>query len=238
VKNQYVGDINDFRKYGLIRTLSGEGELKPGVCWMLTPGDGRTDGRFLDYLDEPHQWRDFDAKAFDTMRQIIHDHKRRDVSLVKESGVLPRAKFFAPVLHDDRESRVSYFTDAKAALRGVELLFFDPDNGIEVPSVPLGRRRSQKYLYLSEVPAFLTANCALLIYQHFPREEHQSYMQRRATEISQALGHVSVCSFRTAYVCFFLVIRTPSMRRYFRERITDLERQWNGQFQVQWHGNG
>lgn len=237
VKNQYVGDINDFRKYGLIRALTGEDELKPGVCWMLTPDDGRTDGRFLDYLDKPRQWRDLDAKAFDAMRQIVHEHKRREVSLVKESGILPRAKFFAPILHDDRESRITYFVSAKAALRGVDLLFFDPDNGLEIPSVPFGRRRSQKYLYWAEVPEFLSADCALLIYQHFPREERQSYMRRRASEISQALGHVSVCTFRTAYVCFFLVVRTPSMHRHFRDRISNLERRWNGQFQVQWHGN-
>jgi len=238
VKNQYVGDINDFRKYGLIRTLTGEGELRSGVCWMLTPDDGRTDGRFLDYLDEPQQWRGFDTKAFDAMHQIVHDHKRRDVSLVKDSSVLPSAAFFAPVLDDDRESRASYFAGAKVALRGVQLLFFDPDNGLEVPSVPVGRKRSQKYLYWSELPQFVAADCSLLIYQHFPREERQSYIRRRAAETAQALGHVSVYSFRTAYVGFFLVVRASSMSRFFRQRIKELERQWNGQFQVEYHSNG
>ena len=47
MKNQYVGDVNDYRKYGLIRALIGDQDIKVGVCWMLTAPDGRTDGDFL-----------------------------------------------------------------------------------------------------------------------------------------------------------------------------------------------
>ena len=43
MKNQYFGDINDYRKYGLIRLLADGGKIKAGVCWMLTPDDTRTD---------------------------------------------------------------------------------------------------------------------------------------------------------------------------------------------------
>jgi hypothetical protein len=41
VRNQYFGDINDYRKYGLIRALTNHGELRTTVCWMLTPDDGK-----------------------------------------------------------------------------------------------------------------------------------------------------------------------------------------------------
>lgn len=40
VKHQYVGDINDYRKYALLRALSAGGANRIGVCWMLTPDDG------------------------------------------------------------------------------------------------------------------------------------------------------------------------------------------------------
>ena len=46
MKNQYFGDINDYRKYGLIRILSNSGIIRTGICWMLTPDDTRTDGKF------------------------------------------------------------------------------------------------------------------------------------------------------------------------------------------------
>jgi hypothetical protein len=35
VKNQYFGDVNDYRKYGLLRVLTNGGEIKTFVCWML-----------------------------------------------------------------------------------------------------------------------------------------------------------------------------------------------------------
>ncbi len=51
MKNQYFGAINDYRKYGLLRILSGAGEVSTGVCWMLTPSDGLTHGQDTDYLN-------------------------------------------------------------------------------------------------------------------------------------------------------------------------------------------
>lgn len=36
MKHQYVGDINDYRKYTLLRLLSSGGTNRIGVCWMLT----------------------------------------------------------------------------------------------------------------------------------------------------------------------------------------------------------
>ena len=40
MKNQYFGDINDYRKYGLLRLIAKKTGLKIGICWMLTPDDG------------------------------------------------------------------------------------------------------------------------------------------------------------------------------------------------------
>ncbi|HUW95833.1 MAG TPA: hypothetical protein VMW58_08590 [Anaerolineae bacterium] len=37
MKNQYFGDINDYRKYGLLRILTNLGEIKTAVCWVRTP---------------------------------------------------------------------------------------------------------------------------------------------------------------------------------------------------------
>ena len=60
MKNQYFGDINDYRKYGLIRILSDGGIIRTGICWMLTPDDTRTDGKFTQYLINPEEYKKFD----------------------------------------------------------------------------------------------------------------------------------------------------------------------------------
>ena len=43
MKNQYVGDIGDYGKYGLLRFLAGHG-IKIGINWYLTKDDGSADG--------------------------------------------------------------------------------------------------------------------------------------------------------------------------------------------------
>ena len=45
MKNQYVGDIGDYGKYGLLRFLSNHG-IRIGINWYLTENDRSNDGRF------------------------------------------------------------------------------------------------------------------------------------------------------------------------------------------------
>ena len=85
MKNQYFGDINDYRKYGLIRVLSGCGELSTGVCWMLTPDDGGSDGRKIEYLGKPEKWRLYDPALFDSLLDQIVVRQRREVDGAAES---------------------------------------------------------------------------------------------------------------------------------------------------------
>lgn len=65
MKHQYVGDINDYRKYALLRALSSGGTNQVGVCWMLTPDDGGADGAKLAYPGSRN------ASATSTLRYSI-----------------------------------------------------------------------------------------------------------------------------------------------------------------------
>lgn len=71
MKNQYFGDVNDYRKYGLLRALTGMGRISTAVCWMLTPDDGSTDGKFVNYLKDPKRWRHLDPELFDKLREAV-----------------------------------------------------------------------------------------------------------------------------------------------------------------------
>jgi len=71
VKNQYFGDINDYRKYGLLRCLANEGRFRIGMCWMLTPSDRSSDGQQPLYLTSPSVWRSLDPSLFDVLRDAV-----------------------------------------------------------------------------------------------------------------------------------------------------------------------
>ena len=40
MKDQYFGDISDYRKYGILRALRSKVQGTLLVAWMLTPDDG------------------------------------------------------------------------------------------------------------------------------------------------------------------------------------------------------
>ena len=204
MKNQYFGDINDYRKYGLLRVLSGDGEISSGVCWMLTPSDGRTDGQFLRYLDQRAKWRDFDPDLFDHLHRCVKVENERDIRFVEDSDALLNTRFFSQVLSDDARVRADYFAEMLESFRGSALVFFDPDNGFEVPSKPLGRKDSSKYLYWREMSNTYTSGHSVLIYQHFVRENRESFVERIAAKICAETNAAAIYSFRTPNVVFFL----------------------------------
>ena len=75
MKNQYFGDVNDYRKYGLLRGLVEERQ-KLGVCWMLTPSDGTSDGQKIRYLKEPERFRHLDPTLFDRLEGLVGSSRR------------------------------------------------------------------------------------------------------------------------------------------------------------------
>jgi hypothetical protein len=56
MKVQYFGDINDSRKFALLRLLSEFGQFKIGVCWMLTEPDDSKEGGNRSYLQREDIW--------------------------------------------------------------------------------------------------------------------------------------------------------------------------------------
>ncbi|MBN9076322.1 MAG: hypothetical protein BGN87_05235 [Rhizobiales bacterium 65-79] len=101
MKHQYVGDINDYRKYALLRALSSGGANRVGVCWMLTPDDGGADGGKLAYLGQPERHRRFDPELFDILTRAAAEPDRRRLQSIEDSGAIPGAAYYNETLPDD-----------------------------------------------------------------------------------------------------------------------------------------
>jgi len=234
MKNQYFGDINDYRKYGLLRLLTNGGQIKTAVCWMLTPDDRRGDGGFIDYLEEPHRWREYDAALFDHLRELVQTQNLRDVRGAETSAVLPSCRFAPGFVPDDADGRARYMDAFMDLARGCGLVFFDPDNGMEVKSKPVGRRDSSKYLYWHEIEDFWKAGQSLLIYQHFPRVPRDLFIEAKARELVHRTGAQEVISFRTSHVVFFLVLQAKRLDD-FRKCSEKVKKSWRDQIRVACH---
>jgi hypothetical protein len=109
------------------------------------------------------------------------------------------------LLVDEPTQRRRYFDAFLRRSAGRGLVFLDPDNGLEVKSVPRGRRDSCKYLYWDELAETYRAGHSVLVYQHYPRVSRQDYRWRLARETGRRLGATEVWQFSTPHVVFLLV---------------------------------
>ena len=234
MKNQYFGDINDYRKYGLLRLLSGSGQIRTAVCWMLTPDDGRADGGFITYLQEPDEWRHYDPPLFDYLRDLVLDENLRDVRGAETPAILPSCRFACGLLPDDAEGRARYFETFMDISKDCDLVFFDPDNGIEVKSKPYGRKDSSKYVYWRELIETFSGGHSLLIYQHFPRIKRERFIETKARELARKTEARDVYSFRTPNVLFLLAPQERH-RDSFRKRSKKVAGVWASQIRVTSH---
>jgi len=203
MKDQYFGDINDFRKYGLLRRLVASNDLRIGICWMLTAPDLRPDGGRLEYLTSPARYRLADPELFDWMVEVVRNQKDRRTKRIEATNLLGAAVFHSAVLGDSRTDREKWFAECRDKFSNCDLVFFDPDNGIE-RSILYGRSGSSRFLYWTEVREMFAKGASILIYQHFPHEERGEFTARLAARLRTETGAHAVFSFRTPHVLFLL----------------------------------
>jgi hypothetical protein len=226
MKHQYFGDINDYLKYGILRCFA-EGGFRIGVCWMLTPDDGRTDGRKTQYLSRPNKWKSCDPPLFDALSEALERPDGKHLRHAESSAVIPRARFFGGVVPDARNERAIWFKQALLALSGTDLLFFDPDNGIEVPSKPLGRKDSSKYVYWDELNEAWNGGASLLVFQHFARVKRDEFISMLSHEFAKRTPGSAIIPIRTSNVLFLLACRVGHRART-EHVIQLLGNRWSG----------
>lgn len=204
MKVQYFGDVNDYRKFALLRLLAREGRFKIGVVWMLTPDDDRADGNNRAYAEQPDKWRSFDLELFDALKNVPAKPTIEDLKRVEREGLVPSAVFFNDVTPTDKEDRAAWHANALKATTDANLTFFDPDNGLSTPSCRKGRKNSEKYVFMDEVVGHYVTGRSTLIYQHFPRKPREDYIKGISEQLSANLTNSKVWAFETAQVVFVL----------------------------------
>ena len=186
MQDRYVGDIGDFVKYGLLRAL-GKGKCL-GVAWYLHPDYDTTssgDGRHIEYLQKPDDWRHLDPELFDTLKELV-DEDRRSVAEIQCSNILGNAVFADERLNVDKVAvrdrkcrRREWFERVKDALSDCDLVFADPDNGLYPddgfkPTI----KENAKRIPLFEARALAEGRPAVIYHHNGRSEPHRKEIQK------------------------------------------------------------
>jgi hypothetical protein len=244
MRNNYVGDVGDYYKYALLRHLSGltardmEPPLSLGVVWYLyTEPCNPNGGNHRSYLENENRGRyeSLDPDLYAAMAPFS-DVALRNVEEVARSNVLPSGTcFFSDKLsfsglssgtqvfiQDRKDSRDAWLVRALDATQGAELIFADPDNGLEVASTAVHRDRGAKYAFYGDLLPFWNRGQSLVIYQHRDFTGAEQQAARRKAELCAKLdgaAFVDVVHFPSFSGRMFFVAAKPDHAEPLRARL-------------------
>ena len=206
MQNKYVGDVGDFGKYGLLRRITGQTplmhpDIRLGVHWYLTPDDRGPDGRHIGYLEDRSEFRTCDEPLYESLTALVFQRKARLVSAVETSGLLPQGTNYysqcltyddlpwkGPKTAEERlERRTIWMNEAVEVLGDNEVVFLDPDNGIEIDLNKKHRAKAPKYTFADEIAPFIRKGKTVIFYQHLgmPIGGIDAYLQKSLEQLHE-----------------------------------------------------
>jgi hypothetical protein len=257
MQNRYVGDVGDFGKYGLLRALCNCDftKIRLGIVWYLVPSESHNDdGKHVNYLRtsagmSTSSLRRCDPKLHDGLKRLLVNDQneimseRRLVTTVESSGLLPLDTVFysAPLSYSREmstskrlEERRSWLKGALQATVSADLVFLDPDNGIECKSVSRTQLKGPKYVFWDEIGAFVNRGQSVVVYHHLNRlgssvqqvEHLQTEFSERMPPNSTTQKIIYTRGTRRAY----FVVATGQHRTGLANQLSNMLTQWENQF--------
>lgn len=171
MQHRYAGDIGDYGKFALLRALATEG-LSIGVNWYLVETPTRelavNDGGKL----IPDALASCDPALADVLREISQ-MPDRSVGALERANLVPNARYFGDVV--PVVDRAAWHNRALSSLDGADIVFLDPDNGLQVRSVSRRSAKAPKYAFYQEVADYVARGQSVLVYNHRSRKKPNVY---------------------------------------------------------------
>ena len=239
MQNRYAGDIGDFGKFILLKKVFANSVDRIGVIWYLFPDESHNgDGQHIQYVTNP-EYSKCDNHLINGLSKVIKGN--RAVSALETSSLLSNnTVYYSKPLdfhitynkqskaHKEKriQLRLQWLNEAIDSVKKCNVVFLDPDNGLEIKSVSkLSQIKSGKFALYYEVERFFNNKNTCVIYHHLNRNStHQEQMKYRANELKNAVQHDSVVfGIRfypyspRAYFILTTQIEAPKIRQKIRD---------------------
>lgn len=167
MQDSYIGDIGDYGKYGLLREVSSKG-VSLFVNWYRVVHEKESkqdDGKFINYLSLPQIYRGYDPYLFDSLYSVVMRENNRLIERI-EAEKLFRASFYSKEIRTDR---YDWHRDAVELSGNAEVVFLDPDNGLETEKMHKIGGATKKHVKWEELKDYYSRGKNVILYQHRPQ---------------------------------------------------------------------
>ena len=194
MQNKYFGDVHDFYKYYLLKRISEHFSI--GIHWCLIPNEKSNDGNKKITGKE----NDKDSKLF----CLLNRSKNKNVKNIKP--YFPTKTKYFDDIHRHYFMNSLYQKNAFEKLCKQKVIFFDPDNGIEVLST--NNKNKFKYLSYDIIEKLWGNGNSMIIYQHLGRDKMS--LENKIGKITELLkcrkiGNIKI--IRRKYVDYIFIIQ-------------------------------
>lgn len=201
MQDRYVGDVGDFGKYGLLNKIckKSNGSVRLGINWFYVTREEKQsgDGRYIGYLNDEN--KDFKKYAacfrdlYNKLKGIVDG--RRSIKEIENGLILPKETIFyskplpySSVNPSEREEeRKNWFKESLSQLKSADIIFLDPDNGIQTDKVRKTQIKAIKYVFKDEIKEYYELGKSLIIYNHRDRKPKSEYDRK----ITDSLGQIN-----------------------------------------------
>jgi hypothetical protein len=218
MQQRRFGSIGDLVKLAFLRHLQEGRHL--AVCWYLT-GQGANrplPEKHFAYLKRPGEFRNLAPGIFDTLKSVVESSAvgLSYITALEASGVLSDAVFHHEQVPRRAALRKSWTTSLVDSVNKANLIFLDPDNGIQ------GRRLTPKHVALAEIAALRRQDRALITLQH---QSGQKLEVRSIAERLKSIGcqRLEIVRFRLVSSQFYVIVDYDNA---LDARISSFARKW------------
>jgi hypothetical protein len=191
------GGIGDFGKFALLRHLTQDRRL--AVCWYLTGASDEPKNRdkHFDYLRRPDSFRHLAPELYDRLAEFADGRPAfaDPLTALQSSGVLENAVFIRQQVPQKASVRPLWAERLANSVSGANLVFLDPDNGIE------GQRLTNRHVALAEIAALRRKDRALVIGHHQSgRKAEVKYLADRVKSLGCDIVEIVRLRLVTSYL--------------------------------------
>jgi len=159
MQNKYVGDIGDFGKFALLRNVIGD-NFKLGINWYLIPNDELPGGKIINFFDN-NRFNGYDDELKEILKKIV-EQKKRNIKELENADIFNKNTIYCNDILEygmyenfisgnlinkyRKDNRNIWHKNALKMLIGCDIVFLDPDNGINANNKTLYRKNGNKYI--------------------------------------------------------------------------------------------